>query len=98
MAGSLFTASAVIFGIAGIIVFLLALNPTSALRRASSGQRRFAGLVILLLFVAQAEHAIVGWPLFPAVLETLGIVLACIAALVLFLAKTAVPPEPPASA
>lgn len=89
MAASMTTISAVIFGIAGIIVFLLAVCPGSALRRASSGHRRFAGLVILLMFVAQAEHALVGWPVFAAILETVGIVLACVSALILFLAKSA---------
>lgn len=91
MVNSMSAVSAVIFGIAGLIVFLLAINPKSALRRASGGHRRFAGLVILLMFVAQAEHAIVGWPVFPAVCETIGIVLACISALILFLAKA--PPQ-----
>lgn len=95
MTTSVFAISAVIFGIAGIVIFLLAISPGSMLRRASSGQRRFAGLVILLMFVAQAEHAVVGWPVFTAVLETVGIILACIAALVLFLAKNPAAPAPP---
>ncbi|MBN1423814.1 hypothetical protein JXA88_04590 [Candidatus Fermentibacteria bacterium] len=93
MAASMTTVSAVIFGVAGIIVFLLAVNPGSTLRRASTGHRRFAGLVILLMFVAQAEHALVGWPVFAAVFETVGIVLAFIAALFLFLAKNAPSPH-----
>lgn len=91
MVNSLYLASAIIFGVAGVVVFLLAVIPSSMLRRASGGHRRLAGLVTLLVFVAQAEHAVGGWPMAVAVFETAGIVLACIGALILFLAKSPAP-------
>ncbi|MCU0612318.1 MAG: hypothetical protein MUE60_11085 [Candidatus Eisenbacteria bacterium] len=92
------TLAALIFGVAGVVVFATSIYPRSFLRTVHARHRLLPGLAVLLIFMSQAERSVSVYrtvPMWAIVVEFVGLALGGLAAIVLILAKGPAPEAPP---